>query len=198
MKLCDLSIGILAGGKSSRMGSNKAELAYRQGSFLEHILSEAGGFSRCLISVDQIGKYRWLSENSRIPLKLVEDELSGYGPVEGIYQILKNAETDACLVAATDMPGLTGGFLRDFAEEYGGEDCLVLEAGGAVEPLCSIYSRRCIPVLENFRREGIRKPRLLFEQVNTRYLKIEDMGYDASVVSNINTPEQYRRFMEGI
>ena len=228
MQIGELSIGILAGGKSSRMGSNKAELRYRDGSFLEYILSQARGFEEQLLSVDDVRKYQWLTESTggafgtdrvsaltesegehssaereQVPtltdgissVILVEDELKGYGPVEGIYQLLKHIKTIACLIAATDMPGLTEGFLRDFAGAYKGEDCLVLRAGGILEPLCSIYNKNCIPVLEALREEGIRRPRFLFDQVNTRYLDIEDLGYGENVVSNINTPEEYHEFV---
>lgn len=228
MQIGELSIGILAGGKSSRMGSNKAELKYRDGSFLEYILSQTQGFRERLLSVDDVRKYQWLTESTgeasetagiSAPTEseqehssaergqvstltdgigsviLVEDELKGYGPIEGIYQLLKHIKTAACLIAATDMPGLTEDFLRDFAGAYKGEDCLVLRAGGILEPLCSIYNKNCIPVLETLREEGARRPRLLFDRVNTRYLDMEALGYGENVVSNINTPEEYHKFV---
>ncbi len=228
MQIGALSIGILAGGKSSRMGSNKAELRYGDSNFLEYILLQAQGFGERLLSVDDLRKYQWLTESTgrasetagvsapteserehssvereqvsaladgRRSVILVEDELKGYGPVEGIYQLLRHIKTAACLIAATDMPGLTEDFLRDFAGAYKGEDCLVLRVGGILEPLCSIYNKNCIPVLETLREEGIRRPRLLFDRMNTRYLDIEDLGYGENVVSNINTPEEYHKFV---
>lgn len=196
MKLEKLTIGILAGGKSSRMGSNKAELKHSGGSFLEYILKQTEGFAERLVSVDGAEKYHWLLEKCGSDLKLVEDEYKEFGPVEGIYQLLKNMKTEACLVTATDMPCLSRDFFQSFAGQYEKEACLVLKSEGRVEPLCSIYGRACIPVLKNFRAEGIHKPRLLFEKVHTRFISIEELGYAPSVVNNINTPGEYLRFLE--
>ena len=196
MRLEEMTVGILAGGKSSRMGSNKAELPYQNDSFLEHILRQAGRFSQRLVSVDSMEKYRWLSESSISHFKFVEDEYRDYGPVEGIYQLLRNTTTGSCFVIATDMPCLTESFFQSFVNEYGGEDCLVLQVDGRPEPLCSIYSRACIPVLEMFRRDGIHKPRILFEKVGVRYVDIEALGHAASTVSNINTPAEYKELLE--
>ena len=196
MRLKEISVGILAGGKSSRMGSNKAELRFKDSSFLEHILVQAEDFSERLISVDDIARYQWLVQKDDSGLKFAEDEYKDFGPVEGIYQILKNTTTKACLVIATDMPYLTKGFFESFVEKYQGEDCMVLKADGKVEPLCSIYARDCLPILNRFRETGIRRPRILFDQVNTRYINIEDIGYTSSVINNINTPGQYQEFVE--
>ena len=196
MRLEELTIGVLSGGKSSRMGSNKAELEYENKSFIEHILLQTNRFSERLVSVDDKGKYQWLSESKESDFKLVEDEYKDFGPIEGIYQLLKETTSEYCFIIATDMPCLTEKFFQDFANEHHGEDCLVLEVNERPEPLCSIYGKSCIPFLESFREQGLHRPRFLFEKVNTRFIKIEELGYSPSVVSNINTPAEYREFLE--
>lgn len=192
MKTEELSFGILAGGKSSRMGKNKAALTFGDSSFLEHILNQGRDFGECLVSVDKKEKYTWLPADTLERIRLVEDEEKEAGPTEGIYQILRNMRQDACLIVATDMPFLSRDFLQCFADAYTGEDCLVLTQQGRVQPLCAVYSRRCLAPLKKMRQKGERRPRLLFPCVNTRYLAIEDMDYDPSVIGNINTPEEYQ------
>lgn len=190
MEIHRIGAGILAGGKSSRMGENKARLKLEKQSFLEKIASECREFSEILVSVDNLEKYR------DIPYRMVEDELSGYGPLEGIYQLVRACREEYILIVATDMPFLNAGFLKALCIRLEGtEDCLTLTKEGRPEPMCSIYSKKMLPVLEEMRAQSIRKPRLLFDKVNTRYVELEELGVSPELISNINTPEEYRNIL---
>lgn len=190
MEIHRISAGILAGGKSSRMGENKARLKLDDQSFLEKIASECRGFSEILISVDTLEKYR------DIPYRMVEDELIGYGPLEGIFQLVRACTEEYIFIAATDMPFLNAEFLNLMCTQLEGtEDCLALTKEKRPEPMCSIYSKKMLPVLEEMRERSIRKPRLLFDRVNTRYVELEALGVSPELVSNINTPEEYRKIL---
>jgi len=182
----DVCAGILAGGKSSRMGTNKALLPFGDSTFLEGLLNTCAVFPEVLLSVDRPEPYRHLA------VTLVPDEQEGFGPVEGIYQMLRAARSPYVLVMAADMPLLSAPFLLAAAGALrGDEDCLALRMGGSLEPLCSIYGKGALPALAGLRREGCRRPRALFDRVNTRYLDGESLGYDARLVRNVNTPEEY-------
>ena len=78
-----ITMGILAGGKSSRMGQDKAHLPWGEKTFLEHLVEETSGFDEVLISVGSVAHW------SDSPYQLVVDELNEFGPAEGIYQLLK-------------------------------------------------------------------------------------------------------------
>lgn len=183
----DVCAGILAGGKSSRMGTNKALLPYGGSCFLEELIRTCSVFPELLVSVDRPEPYRHL------PVTLIPDELQGFGPIEGIYQMLRAARSPYLLVVATDMPLLNETFLRSIAScVQGDEDCVALRLDGRVEPLCSVYGKSVLPVLEAFRNEGCHRPRALFDRVNTRYVEVEALGGTPRLVSNVNTPEEYR------
>lgn len=178
--------GILAGGKSSRMGRNKALLPYGGHSFLEQLIQVCSVFPEVLLSVDHTEPYAHLG------VPMVVDQLEGFGPLEGIYQLLRACQSPYLLAVATDMPQLSPAFLQALAGcLHGEEDCLVLLRDGRPEPLCSIYSKGALPVLEQMRREGCHRPRQLFDQVNTRWVDLSSLGFEAAVISNINTPEEY-------
>lgn len=193
-KMRQMSVGILAGGKSTRMGKNKAVLPFHNRSFIEGILEACNGFGEILVSVDSVSAYEWLFEKNG-SLRLAEDEKQEFGPVEGIYQILKKMSFDRGMIVATDMPFLTEAFLEKITEEAGEEDCLVLTLEGRVQPLCSLYSKACIPVLEEMRQKEIHKPRFLYDHVKTRYLEAERLGNMEGALRNINTPEEYEQAM---
>ena len=184
--------GILAGGKSSRMGRDKALLPCEQGCFLEKLVSVCGCFPEVLVSAARPEDYGFL------PVPVVADQLEGFGPVEGIYQLLRAAKSPYVLAVATDMQRLEAEFLRRLAGCLrGDEDCLALRMEGRVEPLCSIYGKGALPALEALRREGCHRPRAAFERVNTRYVDGETLGCDRRLMSNINTPEEYDALKQG-
>lgn len=178
--------GVLAGGKSSRMGSNKASLDWNGVTFLETVLAACQDFQEIYLSVDDREKYK------DMPCPVLEDEKKEYGPLEGIYQVLKRMEAEYAFIAATDMPMLNQKFVQEFVRELTGEeDCLVLCRQGRPQPLCSIYSRRLLPLIEEMREKGEHKPGLLYKRCRCRYMELEDMGWDSYVVENVNTPEEY-------
>ena len=182
-----ISAGILAGGKSRRLGTDKAFLPLRGTSFLEETIAACDGFSEVLLSVDSPARF------AKFGCRMAVDELQGFGPVEGIYQLLRLARTTYVLVVATDMPYLIAPFLHRLAEELQPDmDALVLRAGGKLEPLCSIYSKAALPFLEKMRQEGIHQIRPLYAQIRTAYVDLEALGGTPELVQNVNTPEDYR------
>ncbi|KIR02027.1 molybdopterin-guanine dinucleotide biosynthesis protein A [Lachnospiraceae bacterium TWA4] len=186
-----ISAGILAGGKSSRMGENKARLKFGKDSFVEKIAKECSDFHEVMVSVDDRAKY------SDLPYRLVEDDKKGYGPLEGIFQLLKASKTEYVLVVATDMPFINREVLNKLANLVTGEeDCVVLCVDGKIQPLCSIYSKKVLSVLEQMREKEIHRPRLLYKSTITKYVEISELDEDAIAVDNINTKEEYCRAMQ--
>lgn len=184
----EISAGILVGGKSSRMGENKARLKYKEQTFFEIVAAACRDFAEIWVSVDERSKYQDL------PYPLVEDELSAYGPLEGVYQLLRHIQTKYVLVLATDMPLIQADLLRALAEQVtGSEDCVALCVNGKPQPMCSIYSVEVLPVLEQMRASGEHKPRMLYQKVQTKYVNIEDLGFDKALVENVNTKEELSR-----
>ena len=186
-----LSFGVLAGGKSRRMGADKAWLTLRGRSFLETVLDAGSGFSERLVSLSADAE-PFIIEG----VKLVRDESADCGPLEGIRQLLRACTKDACLVTATDMPFLSADFLAALAARYPGSGNLALTLNGKFEPLCSIYARACLPEIDRLRAESRAKPSLLFGRVPTVTVRFEDMGFPERVLWNINRAEEYRAILE--
>ena len=181
-----LSIVILAGGKSTRMGRNKALLRAGNSTMLERIAEELSGFSEILVSAAEEGSYR------EIGLRVCPDEHPGIGPIEGIRQVLRAAKEDYVFICAADMPFISREVVHALAAEIRPEDdCCVLTCGGRPEPLCAVYSRRVLPLIDGMIAEGCRKPRALYTRCRVRYVPLEDTGLRPETVENINTPEEY-------
>lgn len=197
----EISAGILAGGKSTRMGINKALLPFKEITLIEAIAKECEDFSSIILSVNDLETYK------NIGYQLVQDEKDGFGPIEGIYQILKKVETEYVLILAADMPYINKTFLNKFCSCMDNPDllmdnqgempgCIVLRADNMLEPLCSLYSKKTLPYIKQMREKAEHKLRLLYERVYTKYIDLENLGYTKQIITNINTQDDYKKIID--
>ena len=183
-----ISVGVLAGGKSTRMGENKAFLQWESKRFIDRICDELGGFSQVLISAAGKGSYEDMG------LQVVYDEHTDIGPMEGIYQILKNAGEEYVFICAADMP-----FIRKELVEYMCEfissdyDCYCLVDEDHIHPLCAIYSKKMLAVIEQQIESGHFRLLNVLRAVRTKYIRLESTCFDRKIVRNINTREEYQK-----
>lgn len=184
----DISIGILAGGKSRRMGVNKALLEYNNKTFLNALAEELSDVGELWISVDRREAYEDL------PYPLAVDENWDIGPMEGIRQILKASGREAAFICATDMPFLKKElvfYMSQFlCSDY---DCYIICDKNRIHPLCGIYSKSVLPVIEELIAAGDYKLTKLLDRVRTKYISLAYSCFSEKVVKNINTRQEYRQ-----
>src|SRR5215472_13744884 len=119
------------------------------------------------------------------------------GPMGGIYTALLNSKADWNLIVACDMPGVTPDFLRGLltAASGAGKDCVVCAGprgpAGAVRihPLCGVYHARILPALDAALKSNQLKMQDFVARLNAEPWPVAD----ASVLRNINTPEEFER-----
>ena len=182
-----IEIGILAGGKSTRMGKNKALLEWNNRSFLQTLRDELQEFSRVSISAAQKGIYEDYG------LDVVYDEHQDIGPMEGIYQILKHAQKEYVFICAVDMPFITKDLVAYMTEYISSDyDCYCMMDEEHMHPLCAIYSKRMLPLIEELIQSRQYRLMKLLNQVRTKYIRLETSCFEKKVVRNINTKEEYR------
>lgn len=185
-----LCAGILAGGRSTRMGSNKAFLEWKGRSFIERIAQELSGFSGTILSAAEKGVYEELG------LPVVYDVHCGIGPMEGIYRVLENAAGEYVFICAADMPFLKKELVFYMAEFISSDyDCFCLADEEHVHPLCAIYSKRVLPVIETLIAKGEYRLTGILDGVRTKYIRLEYTCFDKKTVRNINTREEYQRLI---
>jgi molybdenum cofactor guanylyltransferase len=178
---------VLAGGRSSRMGRDKALLPYRGATLVETVartVREAAG-SACLVGAPEL--YR------RLDIPAIPDAHPGEGPLGGIVTALAHSAAAWNLMVACDMPGLTVDFLRDLFDraELAAADVLIpMLPSGHLEPLCAIYHIRTATALQRAFAAGIRKITDALECVRTRRLEVPE----SAVFHNVNTPEDWETY----
>jgi FdhD protein/molybdopterin-guanine dinucleotide biosynthesis protein A len=163
MMIPDTAGVLLAGGKSSRFGSNKA-LAFFQGKPLISHAAELFSrlFSETLLVTNNPETYAFLG------WPMTGDIFVGSGPLAGIHAALNKVASPQILVIGCDMPLIQEPLIRLLCRESAGWGVVVPELKQGLEPLCAVYQKSCLTVIEGNLNEGQRKLNRLFEQLQTK------------------------------
>jgi molybdopterin-guanine dinucleotide biosynthesis protein A len=189
---------VLAGGKSSRMGQDKALLPVQGMPLLQRVCNIAAGCAdRVCIVTPWPESYQHLTLPrcqfiKEVPLSgETGNEFVSHGPLVGFAQGLAQVKTDWVLLLACDLPKLQLEALQTWVAELPsvGEDAIAALAHHTKgwEPLCGFYRRRCLPQLLDFINQGGRSFQQWLQQHPVQVLSVpaEEM------LLNCNTPEDW-------
>ncbi|MEZ8222052.1 molybdenum cofactor guanylyltransferase /molybdopterin guanine dinucleotide biosynthesis accessory protein MobB [Candidatus Fervidibacteria bacterium JGI MDM2 JNZ-1-D12] len=143
----DLTVILLAGGRSKRMGEDKALMQW-QGKPLLQVLVErfwAAGFS-VLVSG---GSADWSKRLTNMPVPVIPDlpAHENFGPLAGIEAGILNTRTKLVGVVACDLPFADPKLLSWLSEKIGDADAAIPTFDGEPQPLHAVYARTCLPKL---------------------------------------------------
>jgi molybdopterin-guanine dinucleotide biosynthesis protein A len=182
---------ILAGGKSTRYGTNKAFAEVQGVRLIERTIRVMGSVCpRLLLVTNTPAEYAYLQ------LPMVEDLIKGLGPLGGIYTGLEVIDDENGLFVACDMPFLRKDLLRHMVTLRGDFDAVVPRIDWMVEPLHALYTKKCLPSLRKFIRSQELQILKFFQKIRVRYLEEEEIRKvdpDLKSFFNINRPEDLER-----
>jgi molybdopterin-guanine dinucleotide biosynthesis protein A len=189
---CRIEGFVLAGGKSSRMGQDKALLELGGVALIERAawLAESVAGSATIIGANDAF--------SALGLRVVEDDWPGSGPLGGIATALRMSDAEWNLVIACDLPYLTRAWLEFLVGSAPGAETGVgaivpMNERGA-EPLCAMYAKRSEPAIRAALEGGTRKVTDGLASLRVKYLEpAEWKGFDSDglLFKNMNSPEDY-------
>jgi molybdopterin-guanine dinucleotide biosynthesis protein A len=179
---------VLAGGRSSRMGQDKALLELDGIPLALRAAEELCRVCGQVALVGDPGRY------ARLGLPVTPDSYPGQGPLAGIEAALGATASDANLVVACDMPALNPGILTELLSAEA-DVAIPRYPDGKLEPLCAGYSRRCHAVIREALESGVRR-------VTDAFRLLEARGFALSYVAvarrdpfeNLNTPDELAAF----
>ena len=177
---------VLVGGRSARMGRDKALLPYRGATLLEHIAAQVRQAAGSVTLVGAPERYRHL------PYAAIPDHLPGAGPAAGIHAALTATEADWNLIVACDMPALTAQFLRrliEQAERTGGQALVPLSPSGRWQPLCAVYHRSSLVRFQDALSRGCRRLAEFVASLDVRLYPVPEEHW----FINLNTPADWNR-----
>lgn len=173
---------ILAGGKSTRMGSDKSLLRLGDKTLIEHVVDAIRPYvSSVLIVTNNKEKYSFLNNVFFVP-----DIKENQGPFIGLISGIKSIDTKWSFVTSCDMP-LIDGKVIDYLWERKKSYIVSPASNEGYEPLISLYSKDILPFAEDLMKENMRS-------INKFISTMEKLGY----VEKLDKIELWKKFGEKV
>jgi len=190
----DVTGVVLAGGRSSRYGKNKALVKVNGVPLIERALRTMGSiFEHVVMITNTPEEYAYL----KVPM--FRDIIQGLGPLGGIYTGLKVIPDQSGFFVACDMPFLNPDLIRHMVAIRDDFDVVVPKISGWVEALHGLYTVKCRGSIERLIQSGAYQIFQFFSSVSVRFVDDEEVRrWDPDLRSflNINTPDELRRLQQ--
>ncbi|MFK8014415.1 MAG: molybdenum cofactor guanylyltransferase [Gammaproteobacteria bacterium] len=178
---------VLAGGRSRRMGKDKAALKLDGKTALERGVELLNAHcDEVFVSVRHDD-----TDALRARFKTIADQNGGIGPADGIASAMACVPQAAWLVVACDLPKLDAATLKTLIEQrHHNADATAFASGrdALPEPLCTVYESRALSSIQQFINDDLRCPRKMLLNMNTHLLP----PADNDALANANTPDDWQ------
>jgi molybdenum cofactor guanylyltransferase len=182
---------ILSGGKSSRMGTNKALLKLNEKTTIERMVDILKVyFDDIILVTNDMETYQSLG------IKMVSDHYPGKGPLAGFHAGLMASHYDVNLIVACDMPFISGELASTLVKKIDHYDALVPVINGKMQTLCAVLHKKTVNKIEECIENGRLPIKHLLEHLNVLYVTEKDLEVDSNidldrVFFNMNHPHEY-------
>lgn len=184
---------ILAGGKSSRMGSEKGLVALNGKPFVSHIIHTLLKITPAISILANNPLY----EQFNYPV--YEDIVKEKGPLGGIYSGLMNTSSEINLFVSCDIPLINEELIRFMVQRYVSNKVMVVSHNGINEPLCGIYPASCISSIKNLLDMNELSVHKALQVLQADFLDISnETFYHKHLMYNINSPTELKKIEEEI
>lgn len=186
--MLDAAAIILAGGRNTRMGTNKALLEIENRRLIKRIADElAGKFAEVIIVANDPEPYKELG------FKVTGDIIPGRGPLIGIHAGLSASPYRLNFFTACDMPFVNGPLAAYMVAEIGDADAMVPKIDGLWQPLFAVYSRDCLSAITDSLNRERYKVSSFYPAIRVKYIEedvVREFSDPERLFFNINTPDE--------
>ena len=176
---------ILAGGKSTRMGTDKGFLILENKSFVQYSIDALQPLVSDILIVSDNPDY------DTFGFKRVNDITKDAGPVSGIYSGLEASSTEYNLILSCDIPLITSEILKNLIEGIDEtSEIIQIESNGKTMPLIALYKRQCKATFSRLLLEDERRLRVAVNHCDVKNITINIEEHSAT--TNINTKEEFK------
>ncbi len=172
---------ILAGGKSSRMGTDKGLLKFNGKPIIQIIVEQLQPAVSNAIIVSKNKAYK------KFGLEVIPDLINDKGPAGGIHAALSHTDSDKIFVVSCDMPNITTNAIQYIVEQSFHSQITLPLNDGKVEPLFGIYAKTCLPLWQQLIEQGKIKLQEMVTHFELLKINVENRKlFNAELFSNIN------------
>ncbi|TDL72264.1 molybdenum cofactor guanylyltransferase [Rhodococcus qingshengii] len=182
---------ILSGGKSSRMGTNKALLKLNEKTTIERMVDILKiYFDDIILVTNDMESYQFLG------VKMVSDHYPGKGPLAGFHAGLMASDYDVNFITACDMPFISGELAATLVNMIEHHDALVPVINGNMQTLCAVFQKKSVAKIEECIENGRLPIKHLLEHLNVLYVTEKELQANSNidmerVFFNMNHPHEY-------
>jgi len=177
---------ILAGGKSLRMGTDKALLGIGGQPLLQRAIDFCRPWCQTILVSSNEPEHR------KFGCVSIPDEIQNCGPLGGIYSGLQKSETDWNFVLSIDTPFVEPAFFTFLVSATLNCDAIIPRHNKGVEPLIALYHKRCSPEILKQLKSGHFKTRDFLKTVNTCFVDSQNwVDQHPRIFFNLNRPEDF-------
>jgi len=182
---------VLAGGRSSRMGSDKGLLKLNDKLFIEHIMLAMKPLVDSIIIVSNNNTY------DQFGYERITDEVKDAGPLAGLYSGLSHSKTRYNLVLSCDIPLIQTEVLKTLIDtDYKNYDVVQIQSENKTMPLIALYNKECMDKCLKLLHDGERRLRVAVGQLNTKTVSIQPRWQE--YVKNINTKDDLNEITNAV
>ncbi|MCB4807093.1 molybdenum cofactor guanylyltransferase [Tamlana sp. 62-3] len=175
---------VLAGGKSSRMGTDKGFLKLNNKYFVSHSIDAL----KPLVSETLI-----VSDNKDYDVfkcQRVEDTIKNSGPVAGIYSGLAASKTKWNLILSCDIPLIKTEILQKLLNEIPNDfDAVLTKSNNRLMPLIGLYKKSCRNTFKNALQNNEKRLQMVLKSLKTKQIVLKNN--EQQTTTNINTPNEF-------
>lgn len=193
-KKTEITAFILTGGKSSRIGIDKAFLSIEGKPLVQRLVEILDSiFYEVVINSNELNLYNFTGK------KIVQDIYSGRGPLAGIHSALNYTNTKKNFIISCDLPLLSTELVNYIINYKSEKDIILPMADVRIQQLCGIYSKNILNEVEELLIESSQNNSNLkgsiyelMDKVPTEIVEVDKLDfYHSNLFLNINTPEDY-------
>ncbi len=183
----NVSAIVLCGGRSQRMGRDKASLPFGDATLLERVVAAVAGVADEVVVVGRASPTLSFA-------RVMPDATEGLGPLGGLLTGLDAATRPHVLLVSCDLPLLVPGVLARLLELAGDADACVPRIAGRAMPTCAVYATRVAGIVRSRLQTDDRSLRGLLDTLRVRWVdadELRDVDPDLHSFLDCDTPDEY-------
>ncbi len=181
---------ILAGGLSSRMGTDKGVIQLDEKKMIEKVITNLTPFCDTILISANNNNYNYLGH------KIIKDKYGRIGPVGGILSCLEESKTTANLVMSCDTPNISATVIKQLLIKTENYDTILPYHHNRFDPLTAYYNKSCIPILKEMINNKEYKLQHIIKNLNYKKVYFKDEDETLKEFININDKNDLKRYYE--